>query len=149
MTSSAIETAIILGTKESVGSWIWVAAWNSEISEADQQRGQQDGGGDLGGQHHRLRGDVGDVGVGHAATPTLCRSRTRAVVIRPQPSTTTNSSSLNGSETIAGGTIIMPIDISAALTSMSITRNGMKTTSPMMKALLSSESTNAGISVVS
>src|SRR4051812_19243398 len=30
-TSSAIATAIILGTKDSVCSWIWVAAWNSEI----------------------------------------------------------------------------------------------------------------------
>ena len=65
-----------------------------------------------------------------------------------QPSTTTNSSSLKGSETIVGGTIIMPIAMSEALTSMSSTRNGMKMTSPMMNALLSSESTNAGISVV-
>src|ERR1700712_1493560 len=31
VTSRAIATAIILGTKDSVGSWIWVAAWNSEI----------------------------------------------------------------------------------------------------------------------
>src|SRR3712207_6454816 len=65
-----------------------------------------------------------------------------------QPSTTTNSSSLNGSDTMVGGTIIMPIAMSAALTSMSSTRNGMNTTSPMMNALLSSESTNDGMSVV-
>ena len=44
------------------------------------------------------------------------------------PSTTTKSSSLKGSETIAGGTIIIPIAINAALTSMSSTRNGMKMT---------------------
>src|SRR3954466_1424822 len=31
VTSSAIATAIIFGTKERVCSWIWVAAWNSEI----------------------------------------------------------------------------------------------------------------------
>ena len=31
MTSSAIATAIIFGTNDSVGSWIWVAAWNTEI----------------------------------------------------------------------------------------------------------------------
>src|SRR5215218_10012765 len=31
VTSSAIATAIIFGTNDSVGSWIWVAAWNSEI----------------------------------------------------------------------------------------------------------------------
>ena len=60
---------------------------------------------------------------------------TRAVVISAQPSTTTKSSSLNGSDTIVGGTIIMPIAMSEALTSMSSTRNGMKTTSPMMNAL--------------
>src|SRR3954449_4046642 len=30
-TSSAIATAIIFGTNDSVCSWIWVAAWNSEI----------------------------------------------------------------------------------------------------------------------
>ena len=69
-------------------------------------------------------------------------------MISAQPSTTTKSSSLNGSDTIVGGTIIMPIAISEALTSMSSTRNGMKTTSPMMNALLSSESTNAGMRVV-
>ena len=69
-------------------------------------------------------------------------------MISAQPSTTTKSSSLNGSDTIVGGTIIMPIAMSEALTSMSSTRNGMKTTSPMMNALLSSESTNAGMSVV-
>jgi hypothetical protein len=73
---------------------------------------------------------------------------TRAVVIRPQPSTTTKSSNLNGRDTIVGGTIIMPIAIKAALTNMSSTRNGMKTTRPMMNALFSSERTNAGMSVV-
>ena len=31
VTRSAIATAIIFGTKDSVGSWICVAAWNSEI----------------------------------------------------------------------------------------------------------------------
>ena len=69
-------------------------------------------------------------------------------MISAQPSTTTNSRSLKGSDTMVGGTIIMPIAISEALTSMSSTRNGMKTTSPMMKALLSSDSTKAGTRVV-
>src|SRR3954454_23968343 len=40
----------------------------------------------------------------------------------------TKSSSLKGRDTIVGGTIIMPIAMSAALTSMSSTRNGRKTT---------------------
>ena len=68
-------------------------------------------------------------------------------MINDQPSTTTNSSNLKGRATTVGGTIIMPMDISAALTSMSSTRNGMKTTSPMMKADFSSDSTNAGTRV--
>ena len=59
-------------------------------------------------------------------------------MISAHPSTTTNSSGLKGSDTIVGGTIIMPIAINEALTSMSSTRNGMKMTSPMMNALLSS-----------
>ena len=46
--------------------------------------------------------------------------------MRPQPSTRTNSRILNGSEIITGGSIIMPIDISAEATTRSITRNGMK-----------------------
>ena len=45
-------------------------------------------------------------------------------MISAQPSTTTKSSSLNGSDTIVGGTIIMPIAMSEALTSMSSTRTG-------------------------
>ncbi len=70
-------------------------------------------------------------------------------MISPHPSTSTNSSSLNGSETMTGGSIIMPSDISAAQTTMSMTRNGMKMTKPMMKAARSSDRMNAGISVVS
>src|SRR4051794_27031977 len=31
--SSAIATAITFGTNDSVGSWIWVAAWNNEIAK--------------------------------------------------------------------------------------------------------------------
>ena len=42
-----------------------------------------------------------------------------------QPSTSTNSSSLNGSEIIAGGSIIMPIDIRVDATTRSMIRNGM------------------------
>src|SRR5690348_369851 len=65
-----------------------------------------------------------------------------------QPLTMTNSSSLKGSEISAGGSIIMPIDIRADETTTSMTRNGTKMTKPMMKADFSSDSTNAGISVV-
>ncbi len=69
-------------------------------------------------------------------------------MMSPQPSTRTNSRILNGSEIITGGSIIMPIDISAAETTRSMTRNGMKMTNPMMNALRSSEMMNAGITVV-
>src|SRR3954470_11079087 len=114
--------------------------------EADQQSGQQHGGGHLGGDHHGLCRDLGDVCIRHQPLPPY--DPTRAVVISAQPSTMTKSSSLKGSDTMVGGTIIMPIAMSEALTSMSSTRNGMKMTSPMMKALLSSESTKAGMRVV-
>src|SRR4029450_9743909 len=68
-------------------------------------------------------------------------------MISDQPSTRTNSSSLNGSEISEGGNITMPSDISTALTMMSITRNGTKMTKPMMNASRSSLSTNDGTSV--
>ena len=55
--------------------------------------------------------------------------------------------SLNGKATSTGDSIIMPSDISTLATTMSITRNGMKITKPMMKAIRSSERMNAGISV--
>src|SRR3712207_9061216 len=42
--------------------------------EAHQQGGQQHGGGDLGGDQHRLDGDLGDVGVAHCSTPYSFRS---------------------------------------------------------------------------
>ncbi|KFD44037.1 hypothetical protein IU11_06000 [Cellulosimicrobium sp. MM] len=71
------------------------------------------------------------------------------VVMRPHPSTRTKSSSLNGSEIIVGGSIIMPMLMRAAATTRSMTRNGTKTTNPMMNAARSSEMTNAGTSVVS
>ena len=70
-------------------------------------------------------------------------------MIRPQPSTRTKSRILNGSEIITGGSIIMPMDISAAETTRSITRNGTKITKPMMNAARSSEIMNAGIRVCS
>ena len=68
-------------------------------------------------------------------------------MMSPQPSTSTNRRILNGSEIMTGGSIIMPIDISAAETTMSITRNGMKMTNPMMNAARNSEIMNAGMSV--
>src|SRR3954469_12865172 len=70
------------------------------------------------------------------------------LTISAQPSTITNSKSLNGNDTSTGGSMNMPIDISVELTTRSMMRNGTNTTKPMMNAVFSSESTNAGISVV-
>ena len=42
----------------------------------------------------------------------------------PQPSTSTNSSSLRGSEITTGGSMTMPSDISPEDTTRSTTRNG-------------------------
>ena len=57
---------------------------------------------------------------------------------RFQPSASTNSISLKGSDTRTGDSIIIPIDISTLATTMSITRNGMKTMKPIWNAVLSS-----------
>src|SRR4051812_2657250 len=64
------------------------------------------------------------------------------------PSTITNSNNLNGNDTSTGGSMNMPIDINAELITRSMMRNGTKMTKPMMNAVFSSDSTNAGISVV-
>src|SRR6202163_2351139 len=63
---------------------------------------------------------------------------------RLQPSTRTKKMSLNGSDTTTGGSIIMPIDISADATTRSMIRNGRKSKKPISKARFSSEIMNAG-----
>jgi hypothetical protein len=45
--------------------------------------------------------------------------------IKVQPSTSTNSMSLNGIEIIIGDSIIIPIDINTLATTRSMTTNGM------------------------
>src|SRR3546814_19227857 len=47
-------------------------------------------------------------------------------MVSAQPSTSTNSSSLNGSETSVGDSILMPSDISTAAPTRSIPRTGRK-----------------------
>ena len=64
--------------------------------------------------------------------------------IRCQPSTNTKSNILKGMETIIGGSIIIPIDIKVTETTISITKNGMYITNPMVNAVLSSLIRNAG-----
>ncbi len=66
-----------------------------------------------------------------------------------QPSTSTNSMSLRGSEISIGDSIIMPIDISTLATTRSMITNGMKIRKPIWNAVFSSLVTNAGTSTAS
>ena len=66
-----------------------------------------------------------------------------------QPSTSTNSISLNGRDTSIGESITMPIDISTLATTRSMMTNGIKMTKPIWNAVLSSLIMNAGTIVVS
>jgi hypothetical protein len=68
----------------------------------------------------------------------------RLPISSAQPSTSTNSSSLNGSETMVGLIIIMPRLISTDETTRSITRNGRNSMKPIWNAVLSSLVTKAG-----
>ncbi len=58
---------------------------------------------------------------------------------RLQPSTSTKKISLNGSDIITGGSIIMPMDISTEATTRSMIKNGRNNRKPISKARLSSE----------
>src|SRR5688572_20598814 len=107
--------------------------------QPDGQAHDEDRGAELGADDHRLHGDLDDVGVHQAKL--LSRERT----MRPHPSTMTKRRSLNGRETNTGGSIIIPMDMSELETTMSITRKGMKTTKPMMKAVFNSERMKAGM----
>src|SRR4029079_5901652 len=52
--------------------------------------------------------------------------RTRELMSRFQPSTSTKIISLNGSEIRTGGSVIMPIEVRIDATTMSRTRKGME-----------------------
>ncbi len=54
--------------------------------------------------------------------------------------------SLNGVEIMTGGSMIMPIDMRAEATTMSMMMNGMKSRIPILKATVISCRTKAGIS---
>src|SRR4051812_10794981 len=94
-----------------------------------------------GGRHEQgVLDDADDTTLAHRKlTSSEC-------VTNAQPSTRTKSNSLKGKETSVGGSIIMPIDISVALTTRSMTRNGMKMTKPIRNAVLISDRMNAGAS---
>src|SRR5664279_535643 len=69
---------------------------------------------------------------------------TREPMIKYQPSTSTNSSTLKGREIVTGGSIIMPMLSRMLATTMSTTRKGRKIMKPISKAVFSSLMRKAG-----
>src|SRR6478736_4227959 len=112
-TSSAIPAAIALGTKLSVTSWIWVTDCTSETTNPTTSAVTSTGAASLAASTRASRPTSTTAAVSIAHPPTVYEP-TSDVTTRPQPSTSTKSSSLNGSEIITGGSIIMPIDIKDA-----------------------------------
>src|SRR5205823_13771209 len=106
---------------------------------AHDQTGNQQRPADLEGDHERVLRRINRELLVHEKLVT------RERMIRCQPSAITNSRSLNGNEMLAGGSIIMPIDMSTLETTMSITRKGTMIRKPIWKAVLSSLIMKAGI----
>src|SRR5207302_641112 len=104
---------------------------------ADHEAAHQQRAADLQRDHDRVLGGIDCELFGHEKDVTSERT------IRCHPSAMTNRSNLNGSEMLAGGSIIMPIDISTLETTMSITRNGTMIRKPIWKAVFSSDIMNA------
>ncbi len=73
------------------------------------------------------------------------KDRTIWSVKSPHPSTKIKSMSLKGMEIITGGSIIIPIDIRALATIISITINGINKKIPILNATVSSFKIKAGI----
>src|SRR6266851_4781204 len=105
---------------------------------ADDQAADQQRAANLERDHERVLGGINRELLGHEKEVTSERT------IRCQPSAITNSSSLNGSEMLVGGSIIMPIDISTLETTMSITRKGTMIRKPIWNAVFSSLIMKAG-----
>lgn len=63
---------------------------------------------------------------------------------RVHPSTKTNNANLKGSETIAGGSIIIPDETRTQETTRSIIKKGKNTWKPIKKAVFNSLKTKAG-----
>src|SRR4030095_7331508 len=105
----------------------------------------------------RQRGTENFYGTPRGLGASVCRDRPRKtssahaklLTIEPttrfQPSIITNSRTLNGSDTIAGGICNMPIDSSVVETTRSMSRKGTKRKKPIWKPVLSSEMTYAGM----
>lgn len=126
-TPSTTSVTISLGKKLRVCSLICVTAWNTLTSRPTSRLGttstenQQNHyfnaagdnvGGDVYGQHNQ-------------PSPSPRMLVVSVPMVSDQPSISTNSISLKGSETISGDSIIIPIAINTLATIRSITRNGM------------------------
>ena len=113
-------TAKTLGMNVSVISWICVTACSTDTSRPTPS-------------------ETASVGSASSSATVIVRPMqglqkclrhvwnpaTRLCVRSAQPSTSTNSRILNGSEIRAGGSIIMPIDMSVDEITRSMIRNGM------------------------
>src|ERR1035438_936885 len=193
-TARTATAAMILGTNDSVASWICVAAWKmlttrptastvsssgaetissiqrlcwprvktccGSIASAHEARGERaEEQVPAVGEHeqHQLEGQRDEhrrqhhqIGRGLVVDPSLQLTKLEASEPRSrfQPSASTNSISLKGSEMSTGDSIIMPSDIRTLATIMSMMRKGRKTRKPIWKALFSSLVTNAGTSTL-
>ena len=140
-------TTISFGTKVSVCSLIEVAAWTMPRIRPASSAGIRIGARGERQDPERLLGDadeiIGAVG-NHLAQPHVPKEAASEPIVSAQPSTSTNSSSLNGIETIVGDSIIMPSDIRVDETTRSMIRKGRKIRKPIWNAVFSSLVTKAG-----
>ncbi len=117
-------TAIILGTKANVASWIWVTAWKILTKRPTTKLNPNIGAATtkivLIASWASLRTSPWFI-----ISPHYLKPRINDFDIKFQPSTNINNSILKGKEIITGGNIIIPIDINVLDTTISITRNGI------------------------
>ena len=118
-TPSTTSVTISLGKKLRVCSLICVTAWNtltsrptSKLGTTSTETAGDNVGGNVYGQHNQ-------------PSPSPRMLVVSVPMVSDQPSISTNSISLKGSETISGDSIIIPIAINTLATIRSITRNGM------------------------
>ena len=123
-------------------SWIDVTVWKTLTSTPATRPASSIGRLTMMASLDRLTHDADDEGFRHGGLTT--KLRTREPTSRFQPSIITNSSILNGSEIIAGGSCSMPIDSSVVETTRSMSRNGTNRKNPIWKPVFSSEMTKAG-----
>ena len=141
VTPTTIAMPAIFGTKVSVCSLILVYGLQQRNSQPDEHRRAEDRRGNERSGPQHLSIDLDD------QFHTHINPLTSAPTTRFQPSTSTKIISLRGSEIMMGGTTIMPIDNNVDATTMSMTRNGRNSMKPIMKAVRSSLSMYAGVSM--